>query len=181
MEVRDYFLKKQKLCVQSLAKEQKKPAVVILQQSILYNISIRCLWLRIIRRSDQSVQLMNFSSKIFFNNINNAYSAAILKNGSLWVLVLPSYMVLVTYCYYKKNRRTMHTAIALYLFQKESQLDEVCLRHQVRCAVAIGRRTRVQLLMIRKISTYLCPQDKRESLKKLNTSPGIHKSLFTTQ
>ena len=181
MEVQGYFLKKQKLCVQSLAKEQKQPAVVILQQSILYNISIRCLWLRIIRRSDQSVQLMNFSSKIFFNNINHAYSAALLKNGSLWVWMLPSYMVLVTYCYYKKNRRTMHTAIVLYVFQKESQLDEVCLQHQVRCAVAIGRKARVQLLIIRKISTYLCPQDKRESLKKLNTSLGIHKSLFTTQ
>ena len=34
MEVRGYFLEKQKLCVQSLAKERKQPAVVILQQSI---------------------------------------------------------------------------------------------------------------------------------------------------
>ena len=31
MEVRGYFLKKQKLCVQSLAKERKQPAVVIQQ------------------------------------------------------------------------------------------------------------------------------------------------------
>ena len=45
----------------------------------------------------------------------------------------------------------------------------------------IRRRTHAQLLMIYKISTYLCPKDERESLKKLNTSPGIHKSLFTTQ
>ena len=50
-----YFLKKEKLCVQSLAKERKQPAVVILQQSIFYNIFIRSLWLRIIRRSDQGV------------------------------------------------------------------------------------------------------------------------------
>ena len=44
----------------------------------------------------------------------------------------------------------------------------------------IRLRTRAQLLTIYKISTYLCPKDERESLKNLNTSPGIHKSLFTT-
>ena len=55
MEVRGYFLKKWKLCVQNLAKERKQPAVVILRKSIFYNISIQCLWLRIIRRSDQGV------------------------------------------------------------------------------------------------------------------------------
>ena len=122
---------------------------------------------------------MNFPSKIFFNNINHGYSAAILKKSSLWVL--PSYMVVATYCYYKKERRTMHTAIALYLLKKESQLNEVCLGHKVRCIVFIRQRICAQLLMIYKISTYLCPKDERESLKKLNTSPGIHKSLFTTQ
>ena len=116
IEVRGFFLKKRKLCVQSLAKEQKQPAVVILQQSIFYNTSIRCLWLRIIRRSDQGVQFMNFPSKIFFNNINHGYSAAILKKSSLWVL--PSDMVAATYCYYKKEYRTMHTAIVLFLLKK---------------------------------------------------------------
>ena len=176
MEVRGYFLKKQKLCVQSLAKERKQPAVVILQQSIFYNISIRCLWLRIIRRSDQGDPFMSFASKIFFNH---GYGAAILKKSCLWVL--PSYLVVATYCYYKKERRTMHTAIALYLLKKESQLNEVCLGHKVRCTVFIRWRACPQLLMIYKISTYLCPKDERESLKKLNTSPGIHKSLFTTQ
>ena len=34
MEERGYFLGKQKLCLQSLAKQRKQPAVVILQQSI---------------------------------------------------------------------------------------------------------------------------------------------------
>ena len=34
--------------------------------------------------------------------------------------------------------------------------------------------------MIYKLSTYLCPKDERESLKKLNMSPDIYKSLFTT-
>ena len=75
----------------------------------------------------------------------------------------------------------MHTAIVLYLLKKESQLNEVSLGHKVRCTVFIRGRTRAKLLMIYKISTYLCPKDERESLKKLNTSPGIHKSLFTTQ
>ena len=113
MEVWGYFLKKQKLCMQNLAKELKQPAVVILQQSIFYNISIQCFWLRTIRRSDQGVQFMNFPSKISFNDINHGYSAAILKKSSLWVL--PSYMVVATYCYYKKECRMMDTAIVLYV------------------------------------------------------------------
>ena len=106
---------------------------------------------------------MNFPSKISFNDINHGYSAAILKKSSLWVL--PSYMVVATYCYYKKERRTMHTAIVLYLLKKESQLNEVCLGHKVRCTVFIRQRTCAQLLMIYKISTYLCPKDERESFK----------------
>ena len=67
------------------------------------------------------------------------------------------------------------------LIKKEIQLNEICLGHNVRCTVFIRRRTRAQLLMIYKISTYLCPKDERESLKKLNTSPDTDKSLFTTQ
>ena len=111
-----------------------------------------------------------FSFKYIFNNIYHEYSAAILKKSSLWVL--PPYMVVATYCYYKKESRMMHTAIVLYLIKKESQLNEVCLGHRVRRTEFIRWRTRAQLLMIYKISTYLCPRDERESLKKLNTSPG---------
>ena len=74
----------------------------------------------------------------------------------------------------------MYTAIVSYLLKKESQLNQVCLGHKVRCTVFIRRRTRAQLLLY-KISTYLWPKDERESLKKLSMSPGIHKSLFTTQ
>ena len=74
----------------------------------------------------------------------------------------------------------MHTAIVSYLLKKESQLNQVCLGCKVRCTVFIRWRTRAQLL-IYKISTYLWPKDERESLKKLSMSPGIHKSLFTTQ
>ena len=121
---------------------------------------------------------MKFASKVFFNDINHGYSAAILEKSSLWVL--PSYMVVATYCYYKKEHRMMHTAIVLYLLKKESQLNEVCLGHKVRCTVFIRQRTRAQLLMVYKISVYLCLKDERKSLKKLNTSPGIHISLFTT-
>ena len=75
----------------------------------------------------------------------------------------------------------MHAAIVLYPLKKESQLNEVSLGHKVRCTVFIRHKTHAQLLMIYKISTYLCPKDKRGSLKRLNTSPGINKSLFTTQ
>ena len=60
-------------------------------------------------------------------------------------------------------------------------LNEVCLGHRVRCTVFIRRRTCAQLLMIYKILTYLYSKDERENLKKLKMSPGIHKSLFTTQ
>ena len=55
MWVRGEFLKKWKFCLQNLTKEQKQPPVVILQQGICYNIFILCLWIRIIRRSDQVV------------------------------------------------------------------------------------------------------------------------------
>ena len=58
---------------------------------------------------------MNFPSHIFFNDINHGYKAAILKKNSLWLL--PFYMVVVTYFYYEKVRRTMRTAIVSYLFK----------------------------------------------------------------
>ena len=108
MGVRSQFLKKRKLCLQNLTKEWKQPPVVILQQANFCNIFILCLQIRIIRRSDQGVQLMNFPSQIFFNDINHGYKAAILKKNSLWLL--PFYMVVATYFYYEKVRRTTRTA-----------------------------------------------------------------------
>ena len=42
---------------------------------------------------------MNFPSKIFSNDINHCYRAAILKKNSLWLL--PFYMAVATYCYYE--------------------------------------------------------------------------------
>ena len=36
MEVRGYFLKKRKFCIQNLMKERKQPPVVILQQANLF-------------------------------------------------------------------------------------------------------------------------------------------------
>ena len=63
--------------MQNLTKEWKQPPVVILQQANFYNIFILCLWLRIIRRSDQGVWFMNFSSQAFFNYINHDYRAAL--------------------------------------------------------------------------------------------------------
>ena len=100
---RGQFLKKRKLCMQNLTKERKHPPVVTPQHVIFYHIFILCLWLRIIRRSDQGVQFMNFPSHIFFNNIIHGYKAAILKKNFSWLL--PFYIAVATYCYYEKVRR----------------------------------------------------------------------------
>ena len=116
MGVRGYFQKKRKLYMQNLTKEWKQPPVVILQKSIFYNIFIRCLWLRIIKRSDYGVQFMNFPSQISFNDINHGYRAAILKKSYLWLL--PFYMAVATNCYYKNVQRTMCTAIVSCLLNK---------------------------------------------------------------
>ena len=87
-----------------------------LQQAIFCNIFILCLQLRIIRRSDQSVQFINFPSQIFFNDINRGCRAAILKKNYLWLL--PFYMAVAIYCYYEKVLRTMRTAIVSYLLKQ---------------------------------------------------------------
>ena len=49
---------------------------------------------------------MKFPSQIFFNDINHGY---ILKKNFLWIL--PFYMVVATYFYYEKVRKTMRAAI----------------------------------------------------------------------
>ena len=106
----------------------------------------------------------------------------ILKKSFLWVLL--SYMVVATYCYYKKECRTMHTAIVLYLLTKESQLNEVCLGHiqsKMHCVCQTEDTCTIITYDILNINLPLSQKDERESLKKLNTSPGINKSLFTTQ
>ena len=56
-----------------------------------------------------------FSFTDIFNDINDGYRAATLKKTSLWLL--PFYMVVATYCYYEKVRRTMRTAIVSYLLK----------------------------------------------------------------
>ena len=55
-----------------------------------------------------------FSFTDIFNDINHGYRAAILKKNSLWLL--PLYMVVATYFYYEKVRRTMRRC-ALQLHQ----------------------------------------------------------------
>ena len=50
-----------------------------------------------------------------FNDINHGYKAVILKKNSLWLL--PFYMVVATYFYYEKLRRTMRTAIVSNLLK----------------------------------------------------------------
>ena len=58
---------------------------------------------------------MNFSSQIFFNDVNHGCRVAILRKSALWLL--PFYMDEAAYCYYKKVRRTMRTAIVSYLLK----------------------------------------------------------------
>ena len=129
--------------MQNLTKERKQPPVVILQQLIFYNIFILCLSLRIIRRSAQGVQLMNFPSQIFFNNINHGYSTAILKKNSQWLL--PFYIAMATYCYYGNVHRTMRAAIVSYLLKFKiypalSYVNYKGLIQQIRGAPHIGQK-----------------------------------------
>ena len=83
-----YFLKRRKFCMQSLTKERKQPPVVILQQAIFYNIFILCFWLKVVRRTNQSVWFINFPSQIFFYDVNHGHRAAILKKLFLAASVL---------------------------------------------------------------------------------------------
>ena len=115
MGVRGQFLKKRNLCFQTLIIEQKQPLVIIPQHTNCCNLFILCLWLRIIRRSYQGVQSMNFSSQIFFNDINHGYKAALLKKNYLWLLSF--YMDVSSYCYYENARRTLNIAIISYLLK----------------------------------------------------------------
>ena len=62
---------------------------------------------------------MNFPSQIFFNDIYHCYRATILKKTFL--CLLPLYMVLATYFYYEKVRRTMRTAVVLNLLKISEQ------------------------------------------------------------
>ena len=74
----------------NLTKVWKQSPVVILQHATFYNIFTLCLWLIIIRRSDQGVQFTNVSSQIFLNDINLGYRAAILKKN--YLSLLPGFM-----------------------------------------------------------------------------------------
>ena len=70
---------------------------------------------------------MNFPSHIFFNDINHGYRAAILKKNSLWLL--PLYMVVATYFYYEKVRRTMRTAIASNLLNIDESISALLIKN----------------------------------------------------
>ena len=111
------FLKKRKLCLQNVTKEQKQPPVVMLQQANFCNIFILCLQIRIIRQSDQRVQLMNCPSQIFIKDIG--YKAALLKKNSQWLHSI--YMDVASYCYYEKGSRTNGRSLSIFiLFQLQS-------------------------------------------------------------
>ena len=61
---------------------------------------------------------MNFPSQIFFNDINHGYRAAVLKKNYLWLF--PLNMVVATYLYYERVRRTMRTAIVSNLLNQRT-------------------------------------------------------------
>ena len=123
MGVWGQFLKKRKLCLQNLTKEWKQPPVVILQQVNFCNIFILCLQIRIIRRSDQGVQPINFPSQIFFSN--TGYNAALLKKNSEWLLSI--YMDVAPYCNYKKGCRTNARSFLLRNFQAKRVIFEIAM------------------------------------------------------
>ena len=110
--------------MQNLTKTQKQPPVVTLEKAIFYNIFILCLCLRIIRGSHQGAQFRNSLSQIFFNIIQG-YTAAILQKDSFQLLLF--YITLAIHCYYAEVRRTMGTAIVLYLLKKLLNF-EICAR-----------------------------------------------------
>ena len=120
MGIRGQFLKKRKICLQNITKEWKQSSVVILQQAKYCNIFILYLQIRIIRRSDQGVQLMNFPSQIFFNDINHDHKAALLKKNSLWLLSI--YINVASYCYYEKGRRTNARSLSILLNESENDV-----------------------------------------------------------
>ena len=96
--------------MQNLTKEWKQLPVVILQQANFYNIFILCLWLRIIRRSDQGVKFINFSFTDIF--------------------LIPFHMAVASYCYYEKMRRMIGPAIVSYFLKyfcyfSAAQLDNI--------------------------------------------------------
>ena len=84
-----YILKKQNLCMQNL----KKAATSSYSTAVdFYNTFIRYLWLRIIRRSSQGVQFMNFPWQRFFVMVTEPlYWTKVLcgcfRIISLWLLV----------------------------------------------------------------------------------------------
>ena len=64
-----------------------------------------------------------FSITDIFNDINHRYRTAMVKKDSLWLL--PFYMVVATYFYYEKVRRTMRTATVSYLLDLFISLSEL--------------------------------------------------------
>ena len=72
---------------------------------------------------------MSFPLQIFFNDINHGYIGAILKKGSFWLFLF--YMAVANYCFYKKVRRTIHTAIVSYLFKSYVGITILFFEHHL--------------------------------------------------
>ena len=123
MGIRGQFLKKRKICLQNLTKEWKQPPVVILQQANFCNIFILCLQIRIIRRSDQGVQHINFPSQIFFKDINHGYKVVLLKKNSLQLLSI--YMDVASYCYYGKRVQNECALLKIFCSFSAAELNNI--------------------------------------------------------
>ena len=117
--IRGQFLKKNGSFVNVTKEWKQQPTAIILRQANFCNIFILCLWIRIIKRSDECVQLMAFPSQILFNDINHGYKAALLKKSSLWLFSF--YMNVVSHCYYQKGRGKNACSLSIFiLFQLQS-------------------------------------------------------------
>ena len=58
---------------------------------------------------------MNFILQMFFKDIDHGYRTAVMKKNYLWLL--PFFMAVVTYFYYEKVCKAMHTAIISYILK----------------------------------------------------------------
>ena len=74
---------------------------------------------------------MNFPSQILFNDINHGYKTAILKESYLWLL--PCYMAVAFYCYYKKVSRTMQLQLYHTSLTDDSDEDKKSKRSKEVC------------------------------------------------
>ena len=82
--------KKLKFRQQNLTKKWKQSPLFMLQQAFFYRLFIVCLWLGIIRCSDQDVQFVNFSQQNFSKYVKGPHSGLgqFLANENLFKMMI---------------------------------------------------------------------------------------------